>query len=137
MTKLTAKQQESFYNLLIAHLTNDGNLTSAYFKLTDSMATKFESVGLVEFIDCDKSERESFKTSINGVKVYQVAKMSQAGLDLAESLFGDFSSVLKERREYNKDRNTCGRCEGKGSLREYAHVAKGVCFACNGTGKRS
>lgn len=30
---------------------------------------------------------------------------------------------------------TCGKCNGKGRIREYGHVADGVCFECGGTGK--
>lgn len=29
---------------------------------------------------------------------------------------------------------SCDRCE-RGQIREYAHVDKGVCWKCNGTGK--
>jgi hypothetical protein len=29
----------------------------------------------------------------------------------------------------------CGKCEGRGFLRSFSHIANGVCFACEGTGK--
>ena len=28
----------------------------------------------------------------------------------------------------------CGRCDGKGTIRGFGHVAGGVCFACSGAG---
>jgi len=33
--------------------------------------------------------------------------------------------------------HTCDRCDGKGRLPHYAHVASGVCFACQGSGTLS
>lgn len=30
---------------------------------------------------------------------------------------------------------TCGKCNGTGELRQYMHIAHGVCFTCGGTGK--
>ena len=32
---------------------------------------------------------------------------------------------------------TCGKCDGKGVLSYYGHIANGVCFDCQGTGKIS
>lgn len=32
--------------------------------------------------------------------------------------------------------NECGRCGGKGAIRGFGHVLGGVCFSCEGTGKR-
>ena len=31
---------------------------------------------------------------------------------------------------------SCTRCAGKGTIRGFGHVEKGVCFACNGKGIR-
>ena len=33
-----------------------------------------------------------------------------------------------------KQTYTCPRCDGKKVLKEYAHIAEGICFKCNGTG---
>jgi hypothetical protein len=30
---------------------------------------------------------------------------------------------------------TCWRCGGEGRIKQFAHVAKGVCFACEGSGR--
>lgn len=30
---------------------------------------------------------------------------------------------------------TCDNCRGKGTLHDFGHIAKGVCFKCNGSGK--
>ena len=30
---------------------------------------------------------------------------------------------------------TCGKCNGKGHLKTYTHIAGGVCFECNGSGR--
>lgn len=35
---------------------------------------------------------------------------------------------------YTLSSYTCGRCDGKGLLPHYSHVANGTCFACQGTG---
>jgi hypothetical protein len=29
----------------------------------------------------------------------------------------------------------CGKCNGKGKIREFGHVHFGICFECEGTGK--
>ncbi len=33
-----------------------------------------------------------------------------------------------------KKQTTCPRCDGTGTLSEYAHIRDGQCFKCNGTG---
>lgn len=35
----------------------------------------------------------------------------------------------------NTKTGTCGKCDGKGTINAFAHVAKGVCFQCEGTGR--
>lgn len=30
--------------------------------------------------------------------------------------------------------SVCGRCDGKGTIAGYRHIASGLCFECNGTG---
>ena len=34
-----------------------------------------------------------------------------------------------------KTTTNCGKCKGTGRLSEYAHIAEGVCFRCQGSGK--
>ena len=31
-------------------------------------------------------------------------------------------------------KTVCPRCDGKGALQEFRHVARGECFSCNGKG---
>jgi DnaJ-class molecular chaperone len=36
---------------------------------------------------------------------------------------------------YSYTKTTCPKCGGSGTLHQYAHIANGECFHCNGTGE--
>ena len=36
---------------------------------------------------------------------------------------------------YSYEKTTCPKCGGSGTLHQYAHIANGQCFHCNGTGE--
>ena len=36
---------------------------------------------------------------------------------------------------YTYTKQTCPKCNGKGTLDQYHHIADGQCFHCNGTGE--
>lgn len=39
------------------------------------------------------------------------------------------------RVTYTYTKKTCPKCNGKGTLDQYHHIAGGQCFRCNGTGE--
>ena len=71
-------------------------------------------VGLGWIIECQKP---------NGIFYYH----------LTGNGFRALVELVPVHRNY---KHVCGKCGGTGRIREYAHIAAGVCFACNGSGVR-
>ena len=59
------------------------------------------------------------------------------------SLFA-FATPFKEKTEvetiiYAEEKNPkkeCRRCSGKGIIDAYTHIKRGICYSCNGSGKK-
>ena len=45
------------------------------------------------------------------------------------------AKAKRKARKALEDAGTCYRCNGKGYINGYSHVAAGVCFRCKGNGK--
>ena len=50
-------------------------------------------------------------------------------------LQNEIDAMVEELRGLNDPFATCWQCEGTGMVPWFKHVAEGVCFPCNGTGK--
>ena len=38
--------------------------------------------------------------------------------------------------EEKKPKKECRRCSGKGIIDAYTHIKRGICYSCNGSGKK-
>jgi hypothetical protein len=70
---------------------------------------------------------EASATRIADAKAKRAAREAKAAAVRTSSM----TAAAKARPEL-----TCGRCDGKGHIRGFGHVANGVCFACSGAGIR-
>jgi hypothetical protein len=43
-----------------------------------------------------------------------------------------YNQIIEKRQELEMK---CGKCGGRGYIKEYHHVSNGVCFECNGVGR--
>jgi hypothetical protein len=83
---------------------------------TNCAAAKFEDV--ISSISADVSPLD------------MLLALSDAGVDPLASL-----DDSRAPRAPIADHEKCHRCGGRGRLDHYRHVANGVCFACDGSGK--
>lgn len=126
MTALTEKQLNDFYSFVYSFLTcfecSDLYLNSGV-RFTD----KLEKLGYVAIIEANEDHSCTFNFG-NG---RQAAVVTESGLQFAVENFGSLDSIKRSKAW----RNVCPKCDGKGYIQEYGHIAGGVCFQCNGNGR--
>lgn len=131
MIKLTEKQQEKLYEMVMQALGHDNNVTSFYFDNGVRITDKFEKLGFLAIVPEPEAGEHRFR--FDGEKEYKKAILTETGLNYALEIFGD---VYTQKKDRNFIMNSCPKCQGKGHIKEYGHVQAGVCFECNGTGRK-
>ena len=81
---------------------------------------------------------EKYEDTLNAIaEEYEAEKAARKAAEKAaeEKKIADYAAAgfffNNLKRQYD-----CARCSGRGLLRQYKHVAGGVCFNCNGEGFR-
>lgn len=132
MCKMTEKQLDKFYNAIMDSLTY-GHVNEFFLRGDSRLCDKLENEGIIVIV---RSEEEAFRFTESDkypTNVDLQAVISEKGYTLAVELFGD---IYAQKRERNYSRNVCPKCDGRGYIQEYGHIANGVCFKCNGSGRK-
>lgn len=133
MIKLTEKQLDKFYNVIMDSLTH-GHVNDFFLNGDTRLSDKLENAGIIVVVETEERDCFQFYASDKyAIDTDLQAVISESGYALAMELFGD---IYAQKRERNYSRNACPKCGGKGYIVEYGHIAKGVCFKCNGSGRK-
>ena len=121
MLKLTDRQLATF-QMFIVEQRKKGHCNDSYFKSGERLTNKLLKLGLIDdTVITDGHECFKWDGDDNRYKCV----VTQAGIELLED-----DTLAMVAQAY-----LCPKCNGKGAIKEYAHVEGGICFECNGNGR--
>jgi hypothetical protein len=125
---LTEKQLDLFYSFVYSFLTRF-ECSDLYLHSGVRFTDKLEKLGYIAIVAANEDHDCTFNFG-NGS---EVAIVTESGLQFAIENFGSLDAIKRSKAW----KNICPKCDGKGYIQEYGHIAGGVCFQCNGNGRKS